>query len=223
MTDFDFAISLEPENAMLYLHRGNVFSSLNRYDKALRDFEKAIELESNDYSLYYSAGTACYLQGNKLLGAPIINNNTNVTDKEIDRMADIYYEKALYYYSEAIKRSSDLYSLYADRGDAYLKLYQTSNAIKDFKEVIRLMPASNTGYHGLGVAYSFDKEWEKALLYLSKSISINSDYIESYIFRCGVYLENNDIESARKDFDIVNKIDPNDNRVLGIKKAYFIS
>ena len=47
--DFSKAIEIEPDNAKLYYKRGYfLLWSLNAYDKAEKDFEKVLHLESNN-------------------------------------------------------------------------------------------------------------------------------------------------------------------------------
>ena len=56
MEDYKEAIELRPDNADVYVIRGNFYLGEGDFDLAMKDYEKAIELNSNDAEAYYNLG-----------------------------------------------------------------------------------------------------------------------------------------------------------------------
>jgi tetratricopeptide (TPR) repeat protein len=54
LNDIEKAISIVPRNFQLYIAKANILEELNEFDKALISFDKAIEIELEDTSTYFS-------------------------------------------------------------------------------------------------------------------------------------------------------------------------
>ncbi|MBI1762204.1 MAG: tetratricopeptide repeat protein [Acidobacteria bacterium] len=52
-----------PTNAMLYRQRGHRYISTRQFDKAIADLEKATQLKTDDFDIWYHLGLAYYLKG----------------------------------------------------------------------------------------------------------------------------------------------------------------
>jgi len=48
MTDFNQTLRLNPNHALAYKNRGRVYFDRKDYDKAIADFEKAMQLDPNE-------------------------------------------------------------------------------------------------------------------------------------------------------------------------------
>ena len=59
LTNYDYAIKLDPKNATYYDYRGYVFHELKDYQLAIADYDRAIELDPTDTS-YYSHRDRAY-------------------------------------------------------------------------------------------------------------------------------------------------------------------
>jgi len=63
--EFDSALRLNPQNRFAHFLRGNAYSNLKQYQKAINDYNKSIELNSNDATSYLNRGRAKLQLGDK--------------------------------------------------------------------------------------------------------------------------------------------------------------
>ena len=62
ITDFDRALTLDPNYAAAYLNRGLAFSAGGLYDRALTDFDHAVALNPNDAKSYNSRAVTWFFK-----------------------------------------------------------------------------------------------------------------------------------------------------------------
>lgn len=65
LSDFDYAITLSPGKARLFINRGFTHKELKDFGRALADYNKAIELEPNSQDGYTNRGTLYLEIGNR--------------------------------------------------------------------------------------------------------------------------------------------------------------
>lgn len=82
LTDINKAIELEPENAILYKIRGNIYVLLNDYFAAIDDYTKAISLDANSAEAYFNRGIA-----------NVLGNNRTKACADFQKSKDLGYEK----------------------------------------------------------------------------------------------------------------------------------
>ena len=132
-----YSISLElHEHADAYNNRGLDYANLGKYDKAIEDFNKAIELNPDLAVAYYNRG------------------NTYVELGE--------YDRAIKDYDKAIELNKDYAVAYNNRGFAYVGLGKYNRAIEDFNKAIKLNPDDAKAYYNRGLAYAELGEHERA-------------------------------------------------------------
>lgn len=65
LTDYDYALYLEPTIPDSYFLRGRALDTLKRHDLAILDFTRAIDLNPNDGTYYSKRGNARFANGNR--------------------------------------------------------------------------------------------------------------------------------------------------------------
>jgi tetratricopeptide (TPR) repeat protein len=157
IAEFTKAIQLSPNDARIYNDRGLVYHKLNRFPEAMEDFSKAIEIAPKDFAGYSGRGAALVAQNQN--DAALVDLNKAVELKADDAQtlrwrAAAYrglkqYDLAVQDYTAVLSKSdpnsSDQAKLaaadvFAKRGYTYSLAQQYENAIKDYKEAIRLNP-----------------------------------------------------------------------------------
>jgi len=133
---YNKAIELNPNNAILFDNRAQLYYDLGQYDKAIEDCTKAIELNPNYAYAYRRRGDAY-----KML-------------KQFD--------EAIENYNKALELNPNDYSSYKHRGQAYRDLKQYDNAIEDFIKALELNPNDADLYYELERAKGDLKEITRA-------------------------------------------------------------
>ncbi len=90
------------------------------------------------------------------------------------------YEKAVYYFTEAIKIRPDQAAAYYNRGLVYSKMREWTNAIPDYDKAIKLDPNYAQAYINRGAAWLHKEGWDKAKSDLTTARDMGSDIVASF-------------------------------------------
>ncbi|MGM0408827.1 MAG: tetratricopeptide repeat protein [Bacteroidota bacterium] len=167
---------------------GNDLIKLNDYKAAFEKFEDAL----NSLPTYAPAldGKARVL---------ILQENYKQAEKTIDK---------------AIEYNSDYAPFYLTRGKAYFHRGKYKDALKDFNIGMDLIPGQDNKqlesefYVNRGATHQKLLNFDQALEDYSKTIQINPDNPNVYLYRGSLYYQNSDFNEAIDDFSKVINIDP---------------
>ena len=174
----------EREELNYYYNRGDTFFDLGKFEDAIQNYDKAIELDSNvNSACYYNRGTAYFSLGK--------------------------FEDAIQDYNKAIDLNPNNASYYYNRGTTFANLEKFEDAIQDYNKAIDLNPNDESVYYNRGVAFIYLNEYEKAIENLSKAIDLNPNKDSTYYNRGIAFTNLSDSEKAIKDFN--KAIDLNSN------------
>ena len=165
-----------------YNLRGIAYEKLGQTDKALADYEKAIDLDPSYDKTY--------------------NNRAVILDKKGQT------DKALADYDKAIALNPSFDKAYYNRALVYEKKGQLDKALMDYDKVIALNPYYDKAYLGIGIIYSKAGLFDKAIIYIDKSVAVNHNYAEAYGSRGLVYAFMNKYDRALEDFNRALDLDP---------------
>jgi tetratricopeptide (TPR) repeat protein len=130
ISHLDESIRLYPKSAESYYYKGIAFSSLNRNEEAINEFNNALKLETNKQiiaSIYKRRGTAYA----KLKSFPFAIDDLN----------------------KAIMLRNKYTAAYLERANVYLCMGKYKQAVKDYNFVIQLKPDNALGYNNRSLAY----------------------------------------------------------------------
>jgi tetratricopeptide (TPR) repeat protein len=176
------SIELDPGNVGAHYTRGNAYSELNQFEKAISDYDRVIEIDPNFASALGNRGNA-YSELNQ-------------------------FEKAISDYDRVIEIDPEDALAYNNRGLAYYELNQVERAIKDYDRAIEIDPEYAHAYNNRGLAYSELNQVERAVKDYDRAIEIDPEYALAYNNRGLAYYELNQVERAVKDYDRAIEIDP---------------
>lgn len=114
---FSRAIEDDPENADIYLDRGNAFLNANKTDSALMDYDKALVLRPAYKEAYYNKGLIYYNRKQ-------YRNSINETKRAVDIDPD--YTEAMLLIGDDFYNSSQLDSAMTWYETAYSKGYRSA-------------------------------------------------------------------------------------------------
>ena len=152
---YESGLKWDPYLGVLYYNLGAFFMSPNLYDTALTNFEKSAkyfdyrDLPQNLATIYLAKGE---------------------TDKAIDE-----FRRAISYQ----RREGTMPPLYAELGNAYLKLEKYELAESAFNDALQINPKLVSAHYGLASTYLKQNKVEEGLVELKKVIELAPDSIEA--------------------------------------------
>lgn len=188
------------------------------YREAISNFSKALELNSENYSIYCERGMA-HLSNRDYKSA--ISDLTQYTKKESSNynayklIAEANYELKDYKKSiEAYKKVTDInpleYETFSNLGNVESILGNYINAKKALEKSVEINPDFAEGWINLGLVFLEQKENEKALECMEKAISLKPEGTNFYYNRGKVYKEMKKYDEAIKDYQRTIEMYPYD-------------
>jgi len=184
LTLWDDTVAKSPHKARPHNNRGQIYYTQGKVKEALREFNKAIELDSTLADAYYNRGLIYYDQG------------------KIDQ--------ALNDYDKAIEINPNYAIAYNNRGNAYAKQGLFARAISDFNKAIEINFMYAQSYNNRGSAYEKEGNPQKAVLDYNKAIEINPDFEEAYGNRGQIYYKEGHFAQALEDYNKAIELNPRD-------------
>ncbi|MFA5780099.1 MAG: tetratricopeptide repeat protein [Elusimicrobiota bacterium] len=162
---YDDVISHQPID-YAYNNRGIVYTEMKQYDRAIRDFDKAIALNLTYECAYSNRGYVYFKKGD--------------------------YEKAMKDFNKAIKLCNGLSVAYYNRGNIFYKKGNLNKALNDLNKAIEFDPMCVGVYYILrGIIYTTLKEYDHAVDNYSEALNWDSRYTIDYFNRAFIFRYNN--------------------------------
>lgn len=182
------AITLDPNYFMGYFVRALIRADRNEFNKAIKDYTKAIELNLDFADAFYNRGISW-----------------QNLDKKDKAFAD--FDKAIENYEKAIEINPKDVELYIWNGNAWYnkkndhdKMITYENAIKNYNKAIDINPNYPIAFYNKAQAEITKKEYENALKDLNKVIDLEPEYAEAYVSRGNLKRIREDFDGAIEDY-----------------------
>ena len=184
----NIAKKIKPNHELLNLY-GVILFELKKYDQAVIQLKKSIEINPNYYQGYNSLG--------------------NIFFKKND------FNEALEAYQKAIDLKFDYYESYHNKGNVYLKLKQIDKALENYN----LSTKFNSSYlpaikSKIDIHYNF-KNHKLALEEIQNFLSIEPNNASMYHRRGDIYAEINDLGLALQSYEKAQILNPDKAFLLG--------
>lgn len=181
---FDYAIRYDSSNASYRFNRGIMLNELNAYDSALSDFDKTISLEYTEvYDVYNRIGVSYYRKEN--------------------------YDSAVLYFSKA-KEGSDKDIFDKNLAHALYQNQEYKDAAKIFEGIVKVSEEDHSTMNFLGLCYYRLNDYDGAIFYFDKAITIASNYSSYYQNRAFAKKQLGSYTSAIEDFTQAIRLNPQD-------------
>ena len=171
MKDLSRAIDLNPNLADARYHRGMAYRDMGRMDRALRDFDAAIELEERFGLAFYARGITRVKSGStrgrgrrlrrragtrprQRLGAP----GRGVALGSLGR-----YDEAVRDFDRSLELDPGNAEALGARGLAHASLERHELAIEDYTRVLDLDPRNRNVLYSRGIARMYAARFESAI------------------------------------------------------------
>jgi len=164
MMDYVKSEKIEPDNARLYVSRSALHITEGRVKEAMRDVDKALDLDDTDPDAWYNRACANYL-----------GQNNDGALRDLENCLKLRPENA------------DALFL---RGVVKGELYKEKDGIADIEAAMKLNPALTGGAMSLGVLLFESKEYEAAIVKFTEVIDAGAEELkEAYYYRGDCYYE----------------------------------
>jgi tetratricopeptide (TPR) repeat protein len=152
--DRSYWLSRKPEQARLYVERGNAYFHKHEFDKAVADFSKALELDEGMDIAYFGRGLA------------------------LGRLGEI--DSGILDLSEYIRRHPNSSLAYTKRGVRYLWLGEEDSAERDLSKAIQLDSRNAEAHDDLGVILARRGHYSEAISHFVQTVQLDSSYQKGY-------------------------------------------
>ena len=162
--------------------------SLNMFDAAIKDLDKAIELSKhmNDTALWLHSKIS------------LERDDIKTAENDID---------------EVMHHSSKYAEAYFIRGLIKTKTENYAGAITDFNKSLKLNPLNAKAYYNRGLAHALIDELKQSIADFDKAIELNPDYAKAY-FNRGYWKDvTGDVTGALADLLKAKQLNPADKEI----------
>lgn len=206
------AIDLNPNQSKYYRVRGTTYFHLKKYNDAIKNFNKSVELDSTNYLAWMGLGIVHentqrfnsaknYYQ--KALNDPKLSKSVHLNLGLLCTKWD-KYDEAIREYNEVLAIDETEISAYFGRGNVFTLQRKFNAAIDDYNHVIQSEPKNKLAYNARGLAKqklglneAAIVDFKKCLnLKLDDSFNDNFSFINSYVFNnmANSYLKMNKLD-----------------------------
>lgn len=211
-------ISIFPDTVEIaYNNRGIYYFDSGKYQLAIEDYNKALEINSSRYAdAYYNRGNAYYQLGN--YQQAIVDYNSAIAIKP--EYAEAYNNRgsaflnlgedqlALNDFNRSIELNPEYADAYNNRGSLYGRIGKHQQAIDDFIKSIEINPQDAKTYFNMGITYNGMGDIQQAIISYSKAIDLAPDNAAAYFNRGMSYAALKRFTEATRDFEEAIRLNP---------------
>lgn len=202
-SDIEEKLSHDALKAEAFFHRGNDRYDAGNYEAAIKDFDKAIKLDSKFIAKFMPRllRKAYNLRGNAKFKSEL-------------------YKEAIKDYDKSIDLDTKSPWVYYNRARAHVKMGYCKNAIGDYTTIIELMPDDDFAYYKRGNVKAIIGHYKKAIVDYNKAIKLDPYYFEAYCKRGDAELSLKQYEKAIHTYKKAMRLRRNNKQALiGINKV----
>lgn len=168
--------------AEAYNNRGVAWHHKGDYEKAIADYNRALELHPRYAEALNNRGVARAYKGD--------------------------YDKAIRDCTEATKINPSYADAYNNRGYAWQQKGDLDKAIVDYTETLDINPQYVRAYNSRGFAWAIKGDYDKAIADYDKALEIRPRYADVYNKRGSAWVQKGELEKAILDYTEAVVIDP---------------
>ena len=217
--DYDTALSFHSSDpATVYYDRAIAYESTGLTDRAIADYDRAIELVPTFAKAYVNRGGAYTEKHDYAKAMADLNAAIRVTptlslayvNRGMLYEADASGAQAMADFDTAIRLDATSARAYSERGALYDGMGDHDRAIADYERALQLGPAQAPVYFNRGFAYLAKGDRERADADFSTAIRLTPTRKDPYLARGIVNLHGGSLVQARADLEKAAELAPAD-------------
>ncbi len=206
-----------PENTEALMKLAELYFLVRQYQLGIDYVNKALKVDERLAKAYYIKGSIYRESGDTAKAISSLETAIEQDNQYVDAFYDIgilYAAKknplAMEYYNNALRINPTGHDILYARAKLLQDLGKTDEAIKEYQNILAKNTNCDNCDYNLGAIYlEIKKDNKKALEHFTKAITTNPNYPEAYFARGYTYSQLNDKESARADYQMCLKLQPN--------------
>ncbi|AFY73422.1 tetratricopeptide repeat protein [Synechococcus sp. PCC 7502] len=181
-------LQANPKDAKAYQDRSSAYLMLKNLPQALADANQAIKLDPKSEHSYALRG-----QIRRML------KDTKGEEADYKIFQTLYAQKQIDLASSKLQTNPQDISYYLIRGHAYAQIGNSTKALADFNQALKLKPQNAAIFLSRGQFYLDNKNYSQALADSNQAIKLQPKSSEAYYFRSEVYKQLGDMLKADAD------------------------
>ena len=204
----------DPQTAEQFNDRGVHYYDTDRYDKAIQDFSRALQLDPMLADAASNHGWALVQKGDPQTALADFDEAIRMNPRDSvywqgrgrahKALSD--HQAAVTDFTEAIRLMPDSAELYNDRADARYAAEDYSLAIKDYSHAIQLAPTVADYYNSRGICNAAEENYQAAIEDYTKAIDLTKNAV--YLYNRGMaHHKQKNYQEAALDFFQTRQLD----------------
>lgn len=214
------------DSAETHYKRGNALNRLRRWEEALADYDRVIELDPGYANAFCNRGAV--LEKLQRLDEALASFDRAVELNPGDVLA--YYnrgsvlkaqqrlDEALASYDQAIALRSDYAEAFINRGHVLNELQRYAEAVSSYDKAIELNPTFAEAFQGRGLSLARLRRFEAALSSYDRAIEINPTYVEALQGRGASLASLDRLEAAVDSYNQALALNASQRFLLGLRR-----
>jgi tetratricopeptide (TPR) repeat protein len=219
--------------ALAFAKSGDAHAKNGDMDRAIADYDQAIQLNPNCVDAYFNRGSAYREKGD--LDRAIADFNQVILRQNPEDASAYYwrgkmnaakkdYDHAIYDFSQMLRLKSDNARLYIERADAYWEKKDINQAMADYKTAFRLAPDDSFISGALdkalkvqlarikldGISKCYNGDSDLIIEDMTLIIHFDANCAFAYFMRGAQYAKKGDWYRAKEDYETGLRFEPND-------------
>ncbi|MBN2396951.1 MAG: tetratricopeptide repeat protein, partial [Deltaproteobacteria bacterium] len=217
---FSRALEIQPDNLRAHLNAGLALLQGGKTDKAVSHFRVCLRIAPDHPEAHYHLGLALAESGDTdgaikyfsntirlTAGHARAHNSLGIALSRKGRVAD-----AAAHFREAVKINPDFAEARTNLERAEVVLHETDRIIEKLRMLLAAHPGDHTLHYDLGIAYYRRGEFDEAVHYYLKALSINPDAVQVLNNLAVVYMIQEKYAEAISVFNRMAEIQPDNSR-----------
>lgn len=212
-----------PDNTEALLKLSELYFLVQQYQQAIDYVNKALKLDESLAQAYYLKANIYRETGDTAKAISSLETTVEQDNKFENAFHDlgvIYAARrnpiALDYYNNALKLNPENEQVIYARAKLLQDLGKIDEALSEYERILTKNKDCENCLYNIGAIYfGIKKDNKKAIEYFTKAIAVNPNYIEAYFARGYTYAKEKDKTSAKADYNMCIKLQPNYGPAIG--------